>query len=93
MVGDETDRRDEDAGLAAPRQLVEVREDVRPEPRLAGGALALEGERPAIVREPGAPRDEPRGLEQLVAVRVALGEDPLGERVRGEDDVRRDFVA
>ena len=32
--------------------------------------------------------DEPRRLEQLVAVRVAGLEDPRRQRVRGEDDVR-----
>ena len=37
---------------------------------------------------PAALRDEARRLEQLVLVRVALGEDPRGQGVRGEDDVR-----
>ena len=38
--------------------------------------------------DPGALGDEPRGLEELVAVRVAVGEDPRRQAVRGEDDVR-----
>ena len=37
--------------------------------------------------------DEARRLQQLVLVRVALGEDPRRQRVRGEDDVRVAFRA
>ena len=86
VVGDEPDRADEDA-LDSPRlQRVEMVEDVRAEPRLAGLRLALEAEAP--VGEAGALRHEAAGLQELVLVRVALGEDPLGEAVRGEDDVR-----
>ena len=58
-----------------------------PEPRLAGRALALEGERPAVEGDRRPLRDETRGLEKLVSIRVAVGEDPLGQAVRGEDDV------
>ena len=51
-----------------------------------GRGLALEGEAPLC--ETGRLGDEPRRLEQLVAVRVAGLEDPRRQRVRGEDDVR-----
>src|SRR2546423_15295485 len=61
-------------------------EDVGPQPRLAGRGLALEGEAPGL--EAGPLGDESRRLEQLVAVRVAGGEDPRGQGVRREDDVR-----
>ena len=37
--------------------------------------------------DPGALGDEPCRLEQLVAVRIALVEDPGRQRVRREDDV------
>ena len=63
-------------------------EDVGTEPRLAGRRLALEGERPPVA-ERCALGNQPRGLEERVAVRVAGLEDPRGKRVRGEDDVRR----
>ena len=86
MVGDETDGADEDALDALPLQRLEVVEDVRPEPRLAGRRLALEGEAPlAEARRLG---DEPRRLEQLVAVRIARVDDPRRQRVRREDDMR-----
>ena len=71
-----------DALAVQPLELVE---DVRPEPRLAGRARALEGERPALA-EARALGDEARGLEQLLAVGVAVGQDPLRQRVRREDD-------
>ena len=67
-------------------QILEVVEDVRPEPRFSRRRLALEGERP--VTDAGAPGDELSRLEQLVAVGVALLEDACGERVRSEHDVR-----
>src|SRR5437667_5340134 len=86
VVGDEADRRDEDAALAPGRERVELLEQIRPEPGLAGRARALERERPAL--EPGALRDEARGLEQLLLVGVSLLQDPGREAVRGEDDVR-----
>ena len=38
-------------------------------------------------RDAGALGDQARGLEQLVAVGIAVGEDPLREAVRREDDV------
>ena len=50
-----------------------------------GRRLALEGERPLV--RPGALGNETRGLEQLVAVGIALVEDAGGQRMRGEDDV------
>ena len=62
-------------------------EDVRAEPWLAGRRLALKGEAP-LLADSGRRRDEPRGLEQLRLVRVAEREDPLRQRVGGEDDVR-----
>ena len=61
-------------------------EDVRSEPRLARRRLALEREAPG--GQARRLRNEPRRLEQLVAVRVARLEDPCRERVRGEDDMR-----
>ena len=85
VVGDEPDRTDEDAVGAGVVQRLEVVEDVGPEPRLPGRRLALERERP--VGDRGRLRDERGGLEQLVAVGIALGEDPRGQRVRREDDV------
>ena len=57
----------------APGQLVEMVEDVRAEPRLARRGVALERERPVV--DARLLRDEPARLEQLVAIRVALGED------------------
>ncbi len=57
-----------------------------PEPRLAGRARALEGERPRVEVRPL--RDQPRRLEQLVAIRVVHVEDPGRKAVRREDDVR-----
>ncbi len=86
VVGHEPDRADEDAVDALPVQRLEMVEDVRPEPRLARRRLALEGEAP--LRQARRLGDEPRRLEQLVAIRVAGLEDPRGQRVRGEDDVR-----
>ena len=86
MVRDEADRRDEDFAHAHLVQAVELFEHIRPEPGLAGRARALEGERPALQTRPF--RDETRGLEQLLAVGIALVEDPLGQRVRGEDHPR-----
>ena len=90
VVGDEADRADDDVADAGRRELVQVLEDVRAEPRLAGRRLALEGERPLV--DARALGDEARRLEQLVAVRVALVEDPRRQRVRGEDDVRGDLL-
>ena len=74
--------------MPTPRacRRLQLDEDVGTEPRLAGRALALEGERP--VADSAALGDERRGLQELVAVGIALGEDPLREAVRGEDDVR-----
>src|SRR6185437_16503928 len=83
---DETDRTDEDPLDALLPQRLEVVEDVRPEPRLAGRRLALEGEAP--LRQPRRLSHEPRRLEQLVAVRIARLEDSRRQRVRREDDVR-----
>ena len=57
-----------------------------PEPRLARRRLALEGEAP-VVADAGLLGDQARGLEQLVAVRIARVEDPRGQRVRREDDM------
>ena len=85
MVGDEADRAHEHARHSTRVKAVELGEDVRPEPRLAGRALALEGERPAL--ETGRLDDQLRGLEELVTVRVALVEDPRRKAVRSEDDV------
>ena len=70
MVGDEPDGADEDAVGAGVVERLEVVEDVGPEPRLAGRRLALERERP--VGDAGRGRDERGGLEELVAVGVAL---------------------
>ena len=74
MARDEADGADEhslDAALLA--KSLEVVEDVRPEPGLAGRRLALEGEAPGA--EAGRLRNEPRRLEQLVAVWIAGLED------------------
>ena len=68
-------------------QIVEVIEDVRAEPRLAGRRLALKRERP--VRDAGFLRDETRRLVELILVRIALGENARRQRVRGEDHVPR----
>ena len=76
----------EHVGDALPGERLEVVEDVRPEPRLARLRLALEGERPLADRR--GVGDERGGLEQLVAVRVARVDDPRGQRVGREDDVR-----
>src|SRR5438552_1525626 len=86
MVGDEADRADEHVLDAARSQLAEVVEDVRSEPRLARRRLALKRKRPYVFFRVGC--DEPRGLEQLVAVRIAVGEDAGWQRMRREDDVR-----
>ena len=86
MVGDEPDRAHEHALDALAVERLEVVEDVGAEPRLAGRRLALEGEAP--LRQARRLGDEARRLEQLVAVRVAGGDDPRGQRVRREDDVR-----
>ena len=86
MVAYEADRRDQDLADALRVEGLELDEDVRAEPRLPGRALALERERP--VGNAGLLGDESRRLEQLVAVRVALGEDPLRQAVGREDDVR-----
>src|SRR6266545_8129269 len=86
VVGDEADRADEHVAHAASVQLAEVVEDVGAEPRVARRRLALVRERPlAHVR---GLRDEPRRLEQLVLVRIAVVEGARGQRMRGEDDVR-----
>src|SRR5439155_9498978 len=85
VVRDEPDRAEEhllDTLRMQPLQLVD---DVRSEPRLPGRALTLEGEAPVL--DVGSLRDEPRRLEQLVAVRIALLENPSGKRIRREHDV------
>ena len=46
VVRDEADRAHERVRDSFRVQVLEVREDVRPEPRLARVGLALEGERP-----------------------------------------------
>ena len=85
VVGDEADRRDEHLADAVRGERIQVLEDVRPEPGLARRRLALERERPLLdARLLG---DEPRRLEQLVLVGVALVEDPRRQRVGREDDV------
>ncbi len=66
-------------------QRVQLVEDVRAQPGLAGRARALKGERPGL--EPGALGDQPRGLEELVLVGIALVENPRRQAVRREDDV------
>ena len=76
---------DEHVADAARGEPLEVLEDVRPEPWLAGRRLALEGERPLV--DAGPLGDETRRLEQLVPVGIALGEDAGRQRVRREDDV------
>src|ERR687895_2015011 len=86
VVGDEPDRTDEHALDAARVQRVELLHDVRPEPRLPGRARALERERPAL--EPRPLGHELRRLQQLLLVGIAEREDPLGQRVGREDDVR-----
>ena len=73
VVGDEADRHHEHLANAVCSERVEMVEDVRAEPRLAGRRLALERERPVL--DPRLVGDEPRRLEQLVPVRVAFGED------------------
>ena len=74
MVGDEADRAEDDVADVVRGQLVQVLEDVRPEPRLAGRRLALEGERPLVrARTLG---DEPGRDEQLVAIGIAVVQDP-----------------
>jgi hypothetical protein len=84
MIGHEPEGTDEHALDTALLQLVV--EDIGAEPRLTRRRLALERERPVVdARRRG---DELRRLEQLVAVRVAVGEDPGRQRVRREDDVR-----
>src|SRR5262245_16395494 len=86
VVGDEPDRAKEHALDATIVKAVELLEDVRPEPRLAGRARALEGERPRVEACPL--RDQLRRLQELVAVRVAHFEDPRRKAMRSEDDVR-----
>src|SRR3954447_8327931 len=87
MVGNESDGRDEHLANALAVEAVELVENVRPEPRLAGRARALEGERPAVAKA-GACGDEARGREQLVLVGIPRVEDPRGQRVRREHDPR-----
>ena len=80
MVGHEADRADENLADAFVVEGLEVVEDVRPEPGLAGRGFALVGERPPLeVRLVG---HEPRRREQLPLVRVALVEDARGEAGR-----------
>src|SRR4029453_10477711 len=85
VIGDEADRTHQHAPDTVLRQPAELLQDVGPEPRLAGGTGALESK--GTVGDAGPLAKEPRGLEQLVAVRVAFSEDPLRERVRREHDV------
>jgi hypothetical protein len=86
VIRDEADRADEDVADTARVQVLQVVEDVWPEPRLTRGRLGLVREGPlGQVRGGG---DETRGLEELLLVGVALVEDAGRERVRGEDDVR-----
>src|SRR5579862_8770314 len=85
MVRDETHGADEDALDALPVQRLEMVEDVRPEPRLTGGRLALEGKAP--LTEARRLGDEPRRLEELVPVRIARVDDPRRQGVGGEDDM------
>jgi hypothetical protein len=85
MIGDEADWACEHAPDATRLQVVELVEDVGAEPGLSGGALALEGERPAI--QAGTLGHHLRGLEELIPVGVALVEDSRGKAVRGEDDM------
>ena len=74
MVGDEADRADEHVVDALCMQRGEVVEDVGPEPRLAGRRLALERERPSLAEACGL-GDEASGLEQLIFVGIAHGEN------------------
>ena len=67
-------------------QLLEVVEDVRPEPA-ARRSATRSGTRTTSRRAPARSAIEPRRLEQLVLVRIARFEDPRGQRVGGEDDV------
>ena len=89
MVGDEPDRTDDDVVDAPAAEVVEVSEDVGPEPGLSGRRLALKGERPVV--DPAHIRHESARLEQSVPVGVSGVEDPRGKRVGGEDDVGRSF--
>ena len=85
MVGDEADRADQDVLDAAAVEILEVVEDVGPEPGLARRRLGLVREGPLAER--CSLRDGRRGFEELILVRVALVEDPCGQGVRGEHDV------
>ena len=70
VVRDEADRAHEHVAHAARVEVVEVVEDVRAEPRLAGRRLALVGERP--LAELRALRDRRARLEELLLVRIAV---------------------
>ena len=87
VVGDESDGDDDDVADAARGQLAEMLAQVRPRPRLGRAPGGLVAPRPALVGEPRALGHEPRGLQALRAVRVAVREQALGKAVRGEDDV------
>src|ERR671934_1749453 len=79
VVGDKADRAHEHLAHPASVQVLEMVEDVRAEPRLACGRLALERERPVV--ESGSLGDELRRLQELLFVDRACAR---GERVRGE---------
>jgi nucleoside-diphosphate-sugar epimerase len=70
MVGDEADRRDEHLPNAVLAQPLEFFEHVGAQPRLAGGARALKGERPPL--DAGALGDD-RALN-LPSISVTVGE-------------------
>ena len=87
MVGDEPDRADEDALHATGMESVELVEDVRAEPRLAG-RRSRSGRRTTTTRGPRASATSCDVSSSWSLVRVALVEDPRRKAVSGEDHVR-----
>ncbi len=93
MVGDEADRADDDRAGAGRREAADHVEHVRPEPRVRRAAGALPRHLPGharvplpLVGQPGPVDDELGRTGELLGIRVAGRDDPLGQRVGGEDD-------
>jgi hypothetical protein len=86
VIGDEADGRDDDAvdGVVVT-ELIEHLEHVGSEPRLGSATGALPGDLPTVAfDEPEPVGDGLGGRAQLVGVVIAGGDDPLRERVGGE---------
>ena len=87
VVGDESAGADDHPGDVGVRaELVDHLEDVGADPRLGCAACRLPGDLPVVTLGDADRRgDRFRGGPQFVRIRVTGGDDPLRERVGGEE--------